>query len=299
MGFLERLAGGETILADGATGTMLQAMGLEKGHAPEEWNETHREQVLAMHRAYIDAGSELILTNSFGGNRLRLTKYGLEGKIYDLNRKAAELAREAVDALRQGSGQALVAGSMGPTGEFFPPVGKLTPEEATAAFAEQARGLADGGVDVLLIETMADLKEVEAAINGARQSTGLALMCTMSFGVKAHTVMGVSARQAAETLAAWGVQALGANCGTGPEEVEQVIREMKEACPEAVLMAKPNAGIPRLVERQTLYDAGPEVMAEYAVRYAGLGVRIIGACCGSTPEHIAAMARALGKPSAL
>jgi len=287
MGFLDRLATGETILADGATGTMLQAMGLEKGHAPEEWNLTHPEQVLAMHRAYIDAGSEMILTNSFGGNRYRLAKYGLEEKIYELARRAAELARKA--------GGTLVAGSMGPTGEFFAPVGTLTLEEATEAFAEQARGLYDGGVNLLLIETMADLKEVEAAINGARQSTDLPLVCTMTFGAKAHTMMGVSAREAAETLTAWGAVAIGANCGTGPEEVEQVVEEMKGARSEAVLAAQPNAGIPRLVDRQTRYDATAEVMADYAVRYAQLGVRIIGACCGSTPEHIAAMARALGK----
>jgi methionine synthase I (cobalamin-dependent) len=287
MGFLDRLATGETILADGATGTMLQAMGLEKGQAPEEWNLTHPQQVLAMHRAYIDAGSEMILTNSFGGNKFRLGKYDLQGKVYELARRAAELAREA--------GDALVAGSIGPTGEFFAPVGTLTSEEATEAFAEQARGLADGGVDLLLIETMADLKEVEAAVSAARQSSDLPLVCTMTFGAKAHTMMGVSAREAAETLTGWGAVAIGANCGTGPEEVEQVIEEMKGACPEAVLVAQPNAGIPRLVDRQTRYDATPEVMADYAVRYAQLGVRIIGACCGSTPEHIAAMARALGK----
>lgn len=293
MRFLDRLAGGEIILGDGAMGTMLQAAGLEKGHAPEEWNLTQPEKVLAVHRGYIDAGSEMILTNSFGANRIRLTKYGFEDKVYELSHKAAELAREAAGSA------ALVAGSVGPTGEFFPPLGTLTFEEAREAFAEQAKGLADGGADLLIIETMADLKEVKAAINRARESTDLPLVCTMTFDTKLHTVMGVSPKKAAETLNGWGVEAIGANCGTGPQEVEKVMEEMKEACPEAVLVAQPNAGLPRLLQGRTQYDATPQVMAHYALRYAELGVRIIGACCGSTPQHIAAMARALGKPSTL
>lgn len=287
MAFLDRLATGETILADGAMGTMLQAAGLEKGRAPEELNVTHPEKVLAVHRGYLDAGSEMILTNSFGGNRFRLAKYGLEDRLYELNREAAKLAKEA--------GGALVAASMGPTGEFFPPMGTLSGEEAQEAFAEQARALADGGVDVLIIETMADLREVEAAVNGARQSTDLPIVCTMTFDTKLHTMMGVSPKKAAETLTGWRVQAIGANCGTGPREVEKALEEMKKVRPDALLAAQPNAGVPRLVKGRAEYDATPKVMADYAVRYARLGVRIIGACCGSTPEHIAAMARALGK----
>ncbi len=282
------MATGETILADGAMGTMLQAAGLERGHPPEEWNLMQPEKVLAVHRGYVAAGSELILTNSFGGNRFRLAKHGLEEKVYEFNRRAAEIAREA--------GDILVAGSIGPTGEFFPPVGILDFNEAKDAFAQQAKGLADGGADLLLIETMADLKEVEAAVKGARESTDLPLVCTMTFDTKLHTMMGISPRKAAETITAWGAAAIGANCGTGPEEVEKVMEEMMEAYPEAVLWAKPNAGVPRLVQRHIQYDATPELMAQYARRYAELGVRIIGGCCGSTPEHIAAMARALGKP---
>jgi 5-methyltetrahydrofolate--homocysteine methyltransferase len=291
MGFLDRLAAGEIILGDGAMGTILQAAGLEGRHAPEEWNLTHPEKVLAVHRGYITAGSEMILTNSFGANRFRLAKYGLEEKVYEFNHRAAELAREA--------GDVLVAGSMGPTGEFFPPLGTLTFEEAREAFAEQAKGLADGGADLLITETMADLKEVEAAINGARESTDLPLVCTMTFDTRLHTIMGVSPKKAAETLNSWGVEAVGANCGTGPQEVEKVMEKMKEASPEAVLVAQPNAGLPRLVQGRTQYDAAPEVMAHYALRFAELGVRIIGACCGSTPHHIAAMAQALAKPSTL
>ena len=291
MGFLDRLAAGEIILGDGAMGTILQTAGLEGRHAPEEWNLTHPEKVLAVHRGYITAGSEMILTNSFGANRFRLAKYGLEEKVYEFNHRAAELAREA--------GDVLVAGSVGPTGEFFPPLGTLTFEEAREAFAEQAKGLADGGADLLIIETMADLKEVEAAINGARESTDLPLVCTMTFDTRLHTIMGVSPKKAAETLNGWGVEAVGANCGTGPQEVEKVMEEMKEASPEAVLVAQPNAGIPRLVQGRTQFDATPEIMARYALRYAELGVRIIGACCGSAPQHIAAIARALEKPSTL
>jgi 5-methyltetrahydrofolate--homocysteine methyltransferase len=287
MEFLERLATGEVILADGAMGTMLQAAGLEKGHAPEEYNLTNPEKVLAVHRGYVEAGSEIILTNSFGANRFRLGKYGLGDKVYDLNRRAAQIAKQA--------GALFVAGSMGPTGEFFAPVGTLTLEEAREAFAEQARGLADGGVDLLVIETMSDLKEVEAAVQGARQSTDLPLVCTMTFQQQLHTIMGVSPAEAAETLAGWGAAALGANCGTGPEEVEKVLEQMKDAVRDAFLVAKANAGVPRLVQGRTEYDATPELMAQYAGRFAQMGVTIIGACCGSTPEHIAAMAEALGK----
>lgn len=287
MGFLERLNSGETLLADGAMGTMLQAAGLEKGHAPEELNLTDPEKILAVHRGYVDAGSEIILTNTFGGSRFRLQKYGLGEKVYEICRRAAEIAR--------GAGRVFVAGSMGPTGEFFAPVGKLTSDAAMEAFAEQARGLADGGADLLVIETMSDLREVEAAVLGARQGTDLPLVCTMTFQQRLHTMMGVSPSQAAATLADWGVAALGANCGTGPQEVEQVLAQMKEAAPQALLVAKPNAGVPRLVKGRTEFDATPELMAEYALRFQRLGVTIIGACCGSTPEHIAAMARALGK----
>jgi len=299
MRFLDRLATGDVILTDGAMGTMLQAAGLEKGHAPEELNLSDPEKVLGVHRGYIDEGSEMILTNSFGGSRFRLGKHGLEDKVYELNRRAAELARQAGDTLRPRSGQVLVAGSIGPTGEFFAPVGTLSFEEARETFSEQAKGLADGGADLLLIETMADLKEAQAAVEGARESTDLPLICTMTFDTNLHTMMGVSPKKAAETLTAWGVQAIGANCGTGPQEVETVMQQMKEARPEAVLWAKPNAGVPRLVEGHAEYDATPELMAAYAVRYADLGVRIVGGCCGSTPVHIAAMAGALGKPSVL
>lgn len=287
MDFVERLATGETVLADGAMGTMLQAAGLEKGHAPEEFNLTNPEKVLAVHQGYVDAGSEIILTNSFGGNKYRLGKYGLGEKVYDLNRRAAEIALKA--------GASFVAGSIGPTGEFFAPLGTLTPEEAKETFAKQARGLADGGVDLLVIETMSDLSEMEAAIQGARQATDLPLVCTMTFQQKLHTIMGVSAPQAAEALAGWGATAIGANCGTGPEEVEKVLEQMKGAVPDAFLVAKANAGVPRLVQGRTEYNATPELMAEYAGRFAQMGVTIIGACCGSTPEHIAAMAETLGK----
>jgi 5-methyltetrahydrofolate--homocysteine methyltransferase len=287
MGFRERLATGEVILADGAMGTMLQAAGLEKGHAPEELNLTDPDKVLAVHRGYIEAGSEIVLTNSFGGNKHRLGKYGLDAQVYDLNRAAAQIAKKA--------GALFVAGSIGPTGELFAPLGTLTPENARDAFAEQARGLADGGVDLLVIETMSDLKEVEAAVQGARQSTDLPLVCTMTFQQQLHTIMGVSPAEAAETLAGWGAAALGANCGTGPEEVEKVLEQMKDAVRDAFLVAKANAGVPRLVQGRTEYDATPELMAQYAGRFAQMGVTIIGACCGSTPEHIAAMAEALGK----
>src|SRR4030042_114171 len=283
MGFRERLATGETLLADGAMGPMLQAAGLERGHAPEELNLTDPEKVLAVHCGYVNAGSEIILTNTFGGNRFRLEKYGLGDMVYEIGRRASEIAREA--------GDVFVAGSIGPTGEFFAPVGKLTAEEAREAFAEQARGLADGGADLLVLETMSDLKEVEAAVQGARQTTDLPLVCTMTFQQRLHTVMGVTPSQAVAALTEWGIAAVGANCGTGPQEVEQVLAQMKETAPQAMRAAKPNAGVPRLVQGRTEFDATPQLMAEYAARFARLGVTIIGACCGSQPPDPPASAR--------
>jgi len=258
----QRLSGKGVLVADGATGTMLQAAGLTEGTAPESWNLTHPEKILDLHRAYLDAGSQIILTNSFGGSRFRLGKKGLQDKVHEVNRAAAALAKEAAGQ------EAFVAGSMGPTGELMKPLGTLSYVVALEAFAEQAEALAEGGADAILVETMSDLNEAKAAIVGAKQATDLPILCTLSFDTQRHTMMGVNPRRAA--------------------------KEMWPLGPEATLMAKPNAGLPRLVDGQAVYDIAPQVMAEYALRYAELGAKIIGGCCGSTPAHIKAMAAALG-----
>jgi 5-methyltetrahydrofolate--homocysteine methyltransferase len=283
----QRLSGEGVLVADGATGTMLQAAGLSEGTAPESWNLTHPEKILDLHRAYLEAGSQIILTNSFGGSRFRLGKKGLQDKVHEVNRAAAALAREAAGQ------EAFVAGSMGPTGELMKPLGTLSYVVALEAFAEQAEALAEGGADAILVETMSDLNEAKAAIVGAKQATDLPILCTLSFDTQRHTMMGVSPRRAAKEMWPLGLVAIGGNCGKTLDDMEEVLRQMGKAVPEATLMAKPNAGLPRLVDGQAVYDVTPQVMAEYALRYAELGAKIIGGCCGSTPAHIKAMAAAL------
>jgi 5-methyltetrahydrofolate--homocysteine methyltransferase len=286
------LESGQPILLDGAMGTMLMDAGLEQGDPPEEWNVTHPDRIRAVHRSYIQAGSRVILTNSFGGTRFRLEMHNLQDRALDLNKAAALNARAEADAAPH---TVVVAGSMGPTGQIFEPMGTLTFEEAKAAFAEQAQGLAEGGVDVFWVETMSDLNEVKAAVEGARSVSDLPIVATMSFDTHGHTMMGVSPRKALETLGNMKIFALGANCGTGSDELEVAVKTMREADPNVVLVAKANAGIPQVVAGgDIVYNGTPEVMAQYARNVHALGVALIGGCCGSTPAHIRAMAEALG-----
>lgn len=283
------------ILLDGAMGTMLMSAGLNPGDSPELWNVERSYDVARVHRLYIQAGSQLILTNSFGGSRVRLERNGLAERAFELNRAAAELARQEAD---QADHAVLVAGSMGPTGELLQPYGPLTLEQAENAFAEQAAGLIAGGADLLWIETMSDLNEVQAAIAGARRAMAEAgreipIAATMTFDARGRTMMGVRPEQAVQALTTLDLLAVGANCGTGPAEVALVIDKMRVASPQAVLVAKANAGLPRQHGGQVLYDGTPEVMAQYALDMRARGAKLIGACCGSTPEHIRAMAEAL------
>lgn len=281
---LERLAAGDVLIADGATGTMLQAAGLPAGTPGEAWVLERPEEIARLHRAYVQAGSQIILTTTFGGTRARLKAAGLDPQVAEINRRAAELARQAI------GDEGYVAGDIGPTGEMMAPIGKLTIAAAVEMFAEQAQALAAGGVDVIYIETMSDLNEARAAVEGARQACALPVFCTFSFDTHGRTSMGVSPAQAAQAMAELGVPAIGANCGHAPEELLDILPQMRQAAPEAYLIAKPNAGLPRLVKRQVVYDATAERMAGLARRYIELGARIVGTCCGSSPAHIAAIA---------
>ena len=281
----ELLGRGTTVLGDGAMGTMLHRAGLTIG-APEQWNVKQPDAVLAIHRGYVEAGSDFISTNTFGGTRNRLKLDELQDQVAELNEVGARLARQA-------AGERLVAGSMGPTGELMEPLGLLTPDGARESFTEQARALKAGGVDFALIETMSALEEVQAAVEGAR-AAGLPAVVTMSFDTNFRTMMGVKPVAALAAIAGWGVGVVGANCGNGPAEIERIMTEMSAAPHEGVaLMAKSNAGMPRWKDDRITYGGTPEVMGDYARRMIGLGVRVIGGCCGTTPEHIAAMRGAI------
>ena len=279
------------ILADGGMGTMLMELGLQFGASPELWNVEYPDRVGEVHRGYLQAGSRIILTNTFGCNRLRLGLHGLQDRVVELNRAAAGLVRKEVEAA---GGRALVAGDIGPSGGILAPLGELEPAQAVEAFAEQAGGLIDGRVDVIWIETLSSLEEMRAAVDGARRaSKDIPIIATMTFDTRGRTMMGVTPEQAVRELSAWGLAALGANCGNGPDEIVTVIQKMRAAAPQTTLVAKANAGVPKLENGRAVYGAGPEEMAAYATAVADSGARIIGACCGSTPRHLEAMAGAL------
>lgn len=285
------ISGESVVLADGGMGTTLFTLGLDRGVAPELWNLEQSETIAKIHRGYIQAGAQIILTNSFGGNRARLNRHDIGDQTMEVNRAAARIARSEVDDLEE---KIIIGGSIGPTGRLMEPLGDLSPDEAEAIFSEQASGLIDGGVDVLWIETMSDLQEVRAAIHGCTQvSTEHPIITTMTFDTHGFTSMGVSPEDAVTNLAEYHLAAIGANCGNGPKEIEGVIEKMHAADSSTTLVAKANAGLPRLHEGRTVYDASPHIMAKHALRVAALGARIIGSCCGSTADHIRAMNEAI------
>jgi 5-methyltetrahydrofolate--homocysteine methyltransferase len=286
------LASNRSIVADGAMGTMLMSNGLEFGDPPELWNLEHPEIIRRVQRGYADAGAQVLLTNTFGGNRLRLELHGREDRVDQLNRTAAVLARVEANAADH---PVLVAGDIGPSGQIMAAIGgTLTPEIAREVFAEQARGLAAAGVDAMWVETMSDLTEAVAAVQGAKDAApDVPVIATMSFDTRGHTMMGVSPERAAEALLEAGAAAVGGNCGNGPEELIPVVEKMRAAFPDAVLVAKGNVGQPMLVGMAVAYETTPEMMAGFARRFRDAGANVIGACCGSTPPHLRAMAETL------
>jgi methionine synthase I (cobalamin-dependent) len=291
--FLSRLHAGQVLLADGATGTRLQSQGLKAGRAPEAWVLEAPQRVRELHQGYVAAGSDILLTCTFGGTRFRLEKDNLVDRVAEVNRAAAELAREVAAAGQDSYGREIwVAGDMGPTGELLAPLGALSAEEVTEAYAEQAAALTKGGADFLLIETMSDLGEAKASIAGARSVSDLPLFCTFSFDSHGRTMMGIRPEHAAREIAP-SVVGLGANCGRDPAEFVGFIQAMRQAAPQALLWAKPNAGLPHLEGDEVVYDATPEYMAEIARQLRDAGAQVIGGCCGTTPEHILAMREVL------
>jgi 5-methyltetrahydrofolate--homocysteine methyltransferase len=287
--FSDRLNAGEVLVADGATGTNLQTVGLPPGTSPEEWVFDQPDQIRALQRSFVEAGSDLILTCTFGGTRLRLKESRHADRVVELNRRAVELAREAA------GDRALVGGSMGPLGALLKPFGPIEYAEAVAAYAEQARALVEGGVDVLVIETHFALEEAQAAVEGARQAGPLPLVVSFSYDRGVRTLMGVKPAQVAEKFKAQNVAAVGANCGTTLENMEKVVQEYAAIDPGLRLWAKPNAGLPTVAAAtgRSVYSVSPEQMGEFAKRYVAAGARIVGGCCGSTPAHVRAIAQAV------
>jgi 5-methyltetrahydrofolate--homocysteine methyltransferase len=279
------------LLGDGAMGTMLQDLGNDEGGAPELWNVERVDVVEGVLEGYASSGSRLLTTNTFGGTRARLQMHGLEDRVEELNRAAAALARSVADR-HPGT---FVLGDIGPSGELMEPMGDLTIDSAAELFAEQVRGLVAGGVDGILIETMSDLSEVEAAVTAARkEAPGLPVFATLSFDTNLRTMMGVSPAMAVQAISDMGVDVVGANCGRGLDEMRIIAAQLAEAGAGRVrLMVQSNAGLPKLQGDTFVFDGTPEEMAGYAVEMRDLGFTVIGACCGSTPAHIAAMRDAL------
>jgi methionine synthase I (cobalamin-dependent) len=279
------------LLADGATGTNYFAMGLGAGEAPELWNVQHPERVQQLHQAFVDAGADVILTNSFGGNRFRLKLHHAEDRAFALNRRAAELARHVADAAAR---PVAVAGSVGPTGELFAPLGAIGADTATAAFTEQIEGLTAGGADVAWIETMSAPEEVRAAARAAI-AVGLPYIATGSFDTAGRTMMGLHPADFAEVFEGLvpGPIAIGANCGVGASDILVTLLAMTRANGGRPLISKGNCGVPQVRGAEVVYSGDPELMAEYARLAVDAGAAIIGGCCGTSPDHLRAMRAAL------
>lgn len=289
--FLERLNAGEILVADGATGSNLQRMGLKPGRPPEDLIIDNPEIILKLASSFVEAGADIILTCTFGGTRMRMKDSKYQDRTPEVNMRAAELACKAASA-REG---VLVAGSMGPVGALIKPYGPLEMEEVRATFAEQAKALAEGGVDLLLIETMFSFEETTAAFEGAKSVTDLPIVVSFSYDRGTRSMMGVKPKDVIKRYSEMGAALVGANCGTTLENMETVVKEYAGTLPGFPLWVKPNAGVPRMdIEtEQGVYDMGPEDMAEFAKKYVELGAKVVGGCCGNTAEHIVAIAKAV------
>jgi len=291
--FLERLNAGEILVADGATGSNLQKMGLKARQAPEDLIIDNPEILMDLESRFVKAGSDIILTCTFGGTRMRMKDSKYQDRAPEVNIRAVELARKAAAAA--GRSDVLVAGSMGPVGGLIKPYGPLEADEVKATFAEQAKALTEGGADLLVIETMFAFEETNAAFEGAKSVSDLPIVVSFSYDRGTRSMMGVKPKDVMKRYTEMGATVIGANCGTTLENMEAIITEYAKTVPNFAMWAKPNAGIPRMdIEtEQAIYDMGPEDMANFAKKYVALGAKIVGGCCGSTPEHIAAIAKAV------
>ena len=292
--FLKILEEKSHILADGATGTNLFAMGLETGDPPEPWNVDHKDRIRALHQGFVDAGSDLFLTNSFGGTSFRLKLHSLEKRVFELNKAAGLIAREVAD---QADRRVIVAGAMGPTGEMIEPHGLMTPKEAADAFKAQAEGLAEGGVDVLWLETMYAMEELEAAMEAVKD-IGLPVCATMSFDTAGKTMMGITPSNLAKRSKDLNLSGFGANCGIGAPDLLATINDIsKNVDPGTVVISKANCGIPEFVDGNIMYSGTEELMSQYVQIAMNSGAKIIGGCCGTSFDHVRAMRKAMDQHS--
>ena len=285
--FLDSLARPGVVLADGATGTNYHEMGIEPGKAPEEWVVEAPERVAELHRRFVEAGSDLLLTCSFGASSLRLADEALHGRAVEVNTRAAEIAREVAGPDR------LVAGSIGPTGHLTDPLGPLTRELAVSTFGEQAGALAAAGVDLIVLETFFSLDEGLWALEGIRGATDLPVVVSYSFDQGTRTMMGLSPTDVVRAFAPLGVAAIGANCGKSLADTDRIVDELLAEVGDLPLWVKPNAGVPRVEGERVVYEAGPDDLARHIAGYVAAGAKVVGGCCGSTPAHVAAIAAAL------
>lgn len=279
---IDQIKKGKVLVSDGAWGTFLQQKGLKLGECPEEWNITHPDEVFDIAKSYIDAGADMIETNSFGGSNFKVEKYGLGNKVFELNKAAAEISRKA-------AGDKFVIGSVGPTGKILM-MGDVTEEELYDAFKEQVKGLEAGGVDAIMIETMTDLDEARLAIRAAKENTNCEVFCTMTFDKTVQgefrTMMGVSPTEMVTTLIDAGADLIGANCGNGIADMIGVVEEIRKTNAEIPVLVHANAGMPHYHDGQTVFPETPDEMAVLVPKIIAAGANVIGGCCGTSPGHI-------------
>ena len=276
------------LLLDGAMGTMLQSYGLKSGECPEEWNISHRQVVKKIHQEYIRAGADVILTNTFGANRVKLSSFNRQNDVMEINKSAVKIAKETIKSVKEPEKKVLLAASVGPTGKILEPYGPLSIKEVYENYKEQVVILKEIGVDLIILETFFDLREIKTALKAVKENTDLMVIASMTFDKNLKTIYGVDPERAVIVLENEGADGVGANCGTGPEVLYKVLKIMKKVS-KTYLMVEPNAGMPELVKGKVVYPASPKIMAEYTEKFLKLGLNLIGGCCGTTPLHIKAM----------
>jgi len=289
---IDKIKAGKILVSDGAWGTFLQAKGLQPGECPELWNTTHPDDVLDIAQGYIDAGSDMIETNSFGGSKFKLANYGLEDQVYELNKAAAEISRKAAGPDKY------VLGSIGPTGKILI-MGEVTAEDLYDAFKEQAMALEAGGADAIMIETMTDLEEAIQAIKASKENTACEVFCTMTFDKTVdntfRSMMGVSPTEMVNQIIEAGAELIGANCGNGIKDMVSIVKEIRENNDEIPVLIHANAGMPIYQDGKTVFPESPEEMADITHELIAAGANIIGGCCGTTPAHITKIAEVVRK----